>query len=150
VIVGHVCNPFVVTIESGSSVREAARLMREHHVGDLVVVDDHGAGPHPIGIITDRDIVIGLVAPEVIDLEGLRVDEVITRDLVTIDEMDTLAEAAVVMRENGIRRLPVVDADGTLRGILTLDDILAVLVETLGELVDVVLSQGNRERVLRP
>jgi CBS domain-containing protein len=150
VIVGHVCNPFVVTIASGSSVHDAALLMREHHVGDLIVVDDDGDGPRPLGIITDRDIVIGLVAKEVTDLSGLLVDEVITRDLVTISETDTVGDAAVVMRENGIRRLPVVDAQGTLQGILTLDDLLAVLVETLGELVDVVQSQRSRERELRP
>lgn len=145
-IVGQVCNPYVVTIETGSSVYLAARLMRERHVGDLIVVDDDGL---PMGIITDRDIVVGLVAEEITDLESLHVDEVITRELVTIDETDTVADAAEVMREHGIRRLPVTDPDGVLVGIFTLDDALAVLSETLEEMAGAVHDQRAREERLR-
>lgn len=149
-IIGQVCNPNVVTVEVGSSVFDAARLMREHHVGDLVVVKDDGGGPVPVGIITDRDIVIALVAQDVRGLEGLRVEEVAVRPLVTIDFTDTIAEAAEAMRVNSVRRLPVLDAEGRLCGILTLDDILSVLAEVQYDLVAVVLGQGRRERVLRP
>lgn len=149
-IVGQVCNPFVVTIEVGQSVFEAAKLMREHHVGSLIVVEDGGEGLEPRGIITDRDIVIGLVAKEITDLRGLDVEEVITRALVTVDETDTLSDAAELMRENGVRRLPVTDGEGRLSGILTLDDALGALTDALDDLVAVGLGQGRRERELRP
>ena len=149
-MIGQVCNPNVVTIEVGSSVYAAARLMREYHVGALVVVEDTGDGPVPRGVITDRDIVVGLVAKEVTDLEGIQVEEVITRPLQTIDFTESLGDAAERMRENGIRRLPVVDGEGKLVGILALDDVLGALHETLDDLVAVVLGQGRREGALRP
>lgn len=149
-IVGQICNVYVVTVDLAASVYDAARLMREHHVGALVVVEDTGEGPVPKGVITDRDIVVGLVAKGVSDLQGLRVEEVITRPLVTIDITDTASDAAERMREHGIRRLPVVDVEGRLVGILTLDDALDALADTLEALVSVVMSQGRRERALRP
>jgi len=149
-IVGQVCNPFVVTIEVGQSVFQAAKLMRVHHVGSLIVVEDAGDGPEPRGIITDRDIVIGLVAKEITDLESLAVEEVITQSLVSVDETDTLSDAAELMRENGVRRLPVTDGEGKLSGILTLDDALGVLTDALDDLVAVGLGQSRQERERRP
>ncbi len=149
-IVGQVCNPYVVTIEVGQSVLDAARLMREHHVGSLIVVEDEGDGAKPCGILTDRDIVIGLVAKEVTDLRALDVSEVITRALVTVDFTDTLADAAEIMREHAVRRLPVTDVDGNLVGILALDDALGVLADTLADLVSVGVGQSAKERALRP
>ena len=148
-IVGQVCNPYVVTIDADETVFRAAKLMREHHVGSLVVVNGDSP-PSPVGVITDRDIVIGLVAKEVTDLERLQVSDVITRDVIAVDETDTISDAAEIMRENSLRRLPVVDGGGKLVGILTLDDTLGVITETLGDLVAVGLGQSRRERVLRP
>lgn len=149
-LIGQICNPYVVTVEVGATVFDAARLMREHHVGALVVVEDEGQGPVPKGIITDRDIVVGLVAKDVSDLNGLQVEEVVTRPLLTVDVTDAVSDAAERMREHGIRRLPVVDPEGKLVGIVTLDDLLSILTETLDDLVAVALGQGRQERALRP
>ncbi len=150
-IVGQVCNPYVVTIETGRDVFEAARLMREHHVGDLIVVEEEEAeAKRPVGIITDRDIVVGLVAKDIRDLEKLFVEEVITQDLVTVEETDTVADAVDVMKEHGIRRLPVSDGDDKLVGILTMDDVLALISQEIGGMVEAVQNQMGRERTLRP
>lgn len=145
-IVGQVCNPYVITVEVGQNVFEAARLMREHHVGDLIVVEDK----RPLGIVTDRDIVVGLVAKDIRDLERLLVEEIVTRDLVTVDDGDTVADAVDLMREHGIRRLPVTDREGALVGIVTMDDVLGLLAQELGGVVAAIQGQMRRERRMRP
>lgn len=142
--VSQVYNPYVSTITSGSAVLDAARIMRREHVGSVIVVDG-GLTPKPIAILTDRDIVVGMVAPGITDLEALTVDEVCTRELVTIDEFETLGNAAELMKEHGVRRLPVTDREGKLVGILALDDMLGTLAATLALLADTAVGQGTRE-----
>jgi CBS domain-containing protein len=144
--VGEVCTRSVVTAHPDETVVEAAQRMRDRHVGDLLVADTQ---TRPIGILTDRDIVVSAVAQSPDRLESLLVSDVMSRDLATARTDETLDDALKLMRTRGVRRLPVVSADGRLEGLVAFDDILEVMSEELGELVGLVARQQKREREVR-
>jgi CBS domain-containing protein len=146
--VGEICNREVVVAEKGSSVVEAAQLMRMHHVGDLVVVEQRGAGRFPVGIVTDRDIVVEVVAAGV-NPDALKVGDIMGPEVATVREGEGLFEALRYMRDKGVRRMPVVDAAGVLVGILTMDDVLALLAEEMSEVAKLVSHERQREVVAR-
>jgi CBS domain-containing protein len=147
--VGDICNRDVVVAPKGEMVVDAAKRMRTSHVGDLVVVEIHNGRHVPVGIVTDRDIVIAAVAGDPEHINYLVVGEVMTRDLVTAAEQDSIEAALRKMHEHGIRRLPIVDTTGALVGILTLDDILRYLTAQQSELVALVAREQTRERQYR-
>ena len=127
--VGEVCTRPVVSCEVSTSAVDAAQKMRAAHIGNLVVVEDReGAGA--IGVLTDRDIVIQVVAKEV-DPKALRVGDIMSRDVYTVEEDEPARETIERMRARGVRRLPVVNKAGTLVGIIALDDLLRTLAEDL-------------------
>ena len=139
---GEICNREVVFATREMGVVEAARLMREQHVGSLVVVLDTDGKRVPVGILTDRDIAVGVVARE-LDARQLKVGDVMSGGLFVVREQDGLAEVLRAMREHGVRRVPVVTATGALAGLLTMDDLLELVAEELGDFVRTV----GRERV---
>jgi CBS domain-containing protein len=145
--VGTLCNREVVVTDKDTSIAEAAELMRKYHVGDLVVLDD-GDGRRPIGLITDRDIAVGIVAKG-LDPDTLSVADVMTGDLETVFEDADFWDALAHMRRHGVRRLPVVNDAGGLEGILTLDDALSLISEAMNDLVDLVYREVDREKSLR-
>jgi len=126
----------------------AARLMRENHVGCLVVVDEVGGRRIVVGVLTDRDIVTAVVASD-LDPSTLNVEDVMTTDLVTAREDDSLIDLMHTMRGKGVRRIPVVGAAGELIGVVTLDDVLDILAQELGLLVGAIDSGRQRERQVR-
>jgi CBS domain-containing protein len=138
------CSRTVAVIEPGASLREASLLMRDAHVGALVVTERKGGVTRPVGVITDRDIVVAVVAVPGARPEGIRVGDVMSADPRVVREDADVAEAVKAMSEAGVRRLPVIAAEGALFGILTLDDVLRVLAGELGALA-VALGRG-RER----
>ena len=146
---GDLCNRDVVTIEASASVVEAARLMREHHVGDLVVIEERQDAPVPVGILTDRDIVVSLIARDVPDLHTLRVFDVLAEEVVTAREDESLADVVKRMRTHGIRRIPVVDEDGVLAGIIAFDDVVDLLASMMDDLAALTDRQLSLERELR-
>ncbi len=145
---GEICNRDVVIAYRDMSLTEAARLMREHHVGSLVVVVDRGAQRVPAGILTDRDIVVAVVARE-LDPAKLKVADVMSAGVFAVREQDGLAEVLRAMREHGVRRMPVVAPDGSLAGLLTIDDLLELAAEELGDFVRTVGRERERETRLR-
>jgi CBS domain-containing protein len=140
----EICNRSVVVTPAKTSVQEASRLMREHHVGSLVVVEDTSRGRRPVGIVTDRDVVIEVVAAGV-DPATVTVGEVMGPELVTARESDQPWDTIRVMREQGVRRIPVVGDDGLLVGIVTVDDLLEILAEQLDGLGKVISAEQKRE-----
>jgi CBS domain-containing protein len=125
----------LVTATSKMSVADASRLMREARVGCVVVLE----GRRPVGILTDRDLVTRVMA-EARDPSAVTVGQVMTRDPVTVrDDLDP-ADAAWRMRERKIRRLPVVDDDGAVMGIVTLDDLIGRLGATKAEVAEILAS----------
>jgi len=144
--VGEICNREVIIAERTNSVREAARLMREYNVGDIVVVEMRDGLRVPVGILTDRDIVVEIIAADV-DLDAVELGEVMSGTLLTASVESEILETVKRMRTEGVRRLPVVNAAGGLEGILTLDDLLPLLAEQLSDLVGLVACEQKRERL---
>jgi CBS domain-containing protein len=137
---GEICNQEVVVCDGAATVLEAAVLMREHHVGDVVVVEDRPFGQVPIGILTDRDVAVGVVAKR-LDPGSIRVAEVLVGELVTAQRDDDLLSVLEKMRVHGIRRLPVVDERGHLLGIVTFDDVVDLLAQVTDSLAAVAGTQ---------
>jgi CBS domain-containing protein len=109
----------VISIRAGETVCSAARLMREQHIGYLVVTDEpaENGDRHVIGVLTDRDIVITVVAPEV-DPQLLRVSDVMTPTPLTVQDSSPIDAVLLFMREARVRRVPVVGARNQLVGVL--------------------------------
>jgi len=147
--VGEVCNREVVIVDRDESILEAAKLMRSYHVGDVVVVRDKETSRTPVGILTDRDIVVELLALEV-DLEAITIGDAMSFDLVIAREEDDLGETIEKMRSHGVRRMPVVNAQGGLEGILALDDYVEVMAEQFGDLVQLIRNEQRQEYRERP
>jgi CBS domain-containing protein len=132
--------PTVAVGYRGMAISEAARAMGEHHVGCLVVVDERESGRFPIGILTDRDIVLAVVARE-LDPRTVPVVEAMSTDVVAVREDDTVKEALGLMRRRGVRRAPVVNRAGMLVGIVTLDDLLRRLAVDLSDLAAAISTE---------
>lgn len=141
---GEYCNRNVVVIEKTESVREAINLMRKNHVGDVVVVEMRENTSIPLGILTDRDIVVEILAEDV-DLDAVNVGDVMSYQLVTVNEDTKLLDAIKQMRVKGVRRLPVVNGSGELQGILSTDDLLELVVEQLSDIVGLVSKEMTNE-----
>jgi CBS domain-containing protein len=146
---GDICNRNVVVAPKTETVVDAAKRMRMAHVGDIIVVEARQGRHVPVGIVTDRDIVVSLVASDADHLNYLSLDDMMSDDLVTAKEQDSIEAALLRMRERGVRRLPVVDAAGTLVGILTLDDLWRHFTQQQGLLVELMANEEHRERHLR-
>ena len=147
--VGEFCNRQVVIANRDSSIVEVAQLMRHYHVGDVVIVEDKDASLRvPVGIITDRDITIELIAQEVA-LESVTAGDVMSFELATATETDTVWDTMQIMRGRRIRRVVVVNDQGGLEGILTVDDLIEMFAEQLTTLAKVAISQQAMERKIR-
>ena len=149
--VGQLCRRNVVTVRRGVPVISAARLMRENHIGYLVVVEPDAAGTtaRPVGVLTDRDIVVAAVARGE-DPTRLTVADVMTQNPVVIGLGETIAAAMAEMRRIGVRRLPVVGELDELVGLLSLDDVLELLAGELGDAAGAIRSERRIEGDLRP
>jgi len=122
--------------------------MRSHHVGDVVVVDEVDGRQVPCGIITDRDIVIGLVA-QGLDPDTIAAGDMMMREITVGRELDGIADTIEIMRVKAVRRLPIVDALGTLVGIVTADDLLQLLSEEMSSLSAMINREQRREVTVR-
>jgi len=144
--IGSICKRHIVTIDAKGSLQQAAALMREHHVGALVVIEAQAEGPGPrvAGIVTDRDLAIEVLARGG-DVAQVPVGRVAQSDLVSAPEDADLAEAVTLMQTHGVRRLLVHDAAGLLIGLVSFDDLLPACVAPLAALADVTRKGLERE-----
>jgi len=146
--IGDVCNREVVTVSRNDSILDAVKKMRAHHVGDVVVTKPSKNGERPVGILTDRDVVIEILAKEV-DMNSIDVGDAMSLSIVTAPKTAELFETVRFMGVKGVRRLPVLDDDGGLYGVLSIDDAVKVLATELEYVADVFSTQMERERSLR-
>lgn len=147
----EVCSREPVTIRPLADLLTAAKLMREKHVGFLVVVEPAMADGtwRPVGVLTDRDIVVSVVARE-IDPRTLRVEDVMTRKPVTVNADASLDAALREMWRVGVRRLPIVGDLGHLEGVISMDDVVERLGDQLKQVGGSIRSEQVVERALRP
>jgi CBS domain-containing protein len=135
-----------ITAHPDETVVEAARRLRDKHVGDLVIVDDKN---RLVGILTDRDIVVSAVAQSPDRIDALRVGDIMTTDVLSVRRNETVEGALKKMAARGVRRLPVLGPVGEVEGILSLDDLLQRESLQLWNLVTVVAREQRQEREVR-
>ena len=146
---GEYCNREVVITDQNTTITEAARLMREYHVGSLVIAQKRNGGNIPVGIVTDRDLVIEVLAQN-IPIKSVTVGDVMSTDLATVDERETLINTLDLMLKKGVRRVIVVDEQGNLQGILTADDAIDLMAESMSDLSKMVNKELMYEVKQRP
>lgn len=129
--------PHVDTARADETVLAIAERMRRRNVGTMVVVDDER---RPVGIVTDRDLVTRVLA-ERRDSAATRIDQVMTREPTTVTEHGAPRLALELMKDGGFRRLPVVDAERRLVGVLSLDDVVRTVAAEMGRVVSVLDAQ---------
>jgi signal-transduction protein with cAMP-binding, CBS, and nucleotidyltransferase domain len=139
------CTREVVTCGRRTSALELARIMRDRHVGDVVIVETVEGGLRPVGVVTDRDLTVQVMA------RGVSPEECVAEDLMDEDVhtavgSESTYDAIWHMRSQGIRRLPIVDAHNRLMGILTADDVTEFLAQELSALARIPLRQASREQ----
>ncbi|HUN25749.1 MAG TPA: CBS domain-containing protein [Steroidobacteraceae bacterium] len=149
--VGNLCERHITTIGPRDDLTVAARLMREKHIGYLVVVEpEPGTNAlRPIGVLTDRDIVVSVVAKNA-DPKALLATDVMSMQPITIGDADPVDKALQTLRRTGVRRLPVVGSRGELVGVLSLDDLLDYVSGEIQNLSAAVRNERQIEGVLRP
>ena len=146
--ISEFCTRDVICAGREATALEAARLMRHHHVGDIVVVDDTDGVRKPTGIVTDRDLTLEVMAAG-LDPGTVKVGELLLRPMVTVEHTAGYAETVRLMAVNGVRRMPVVGPGGALLGIITLDDMLRQLTSPLAALTDLAGRAQGFERKTR-
>lgn len=144
--IGDVCSRNVVCATRDTTVAAAANLMRDSNVGDVVVIDRADAERMPIGIVTDRDIVVKVVAPGLDPKTSTLGDLMSWGKLRTAQATDNYVDTLHSMHVEGVRRMPVVDAAGVLVGIISVDDILPRFATELSELAELLERGRERER----
>ncbi len=146
--IGEICNREVVYVNRDVTVHAACKLMRHYHVGSLVVVDEVDGKRVPIGILTDRDVVVEIDAMD-LDAKVITAGDIMSQELVTVPESKGVLETIEIMRFKGVRRAPIVDAENKLVGIVTVDDLLEVLAEELTDLARIVAREQPHEHQAR-
>ncbi|MBI2969847.1 MAG: CBS domain-containing protein [Gammaproteobacteria bacterium] len=147
-LVGKVCNRELVAMDKSGDLLAAAKLMREHHVGSVVVTSSDGDGLRPVGMVTDRDLVVEIIAAEV-DIQSVSLEDIMTRYPIVAREDDELYDVLESMRTKGVRRVPVLDRKGFVVGVLALDDVLNVLAKELGAIASLIDREKQTEERVR-
>lgn len=145
---GELCTLQVVIADRETSVAEAAKLMRNDHVGDVIVVDRSNGQNIPVGIVTDRDLVMEVMAME-LDANTLTLGDIMEPELLTSSEEDSVLAAIEKMRYKGVRRLPVVGKNGALVGMLSFSDLIEFLAEEMSHLAKIITREQSAEREKR-
>lgn len=146
--IGESCVRDVATVDRDTSVAGVAVSMRERHVGSVIVVDDRDGVTIPVGVVTDRDIVVGVVAAG-LDPAAVTAGELVQRPVTTVPADADYVETVRLMAVAGVRRLPVVDAAGGLVGIVAVDDVLRALAAPLTALADLATREIRYEAATR-
>ena len=138
----------LVTVDRGASIQYAAQLMRNRHVGCLVVTESNGINK-PIGVLTDRDIVIAIAADN-LPVQTTRVDDIMTTMLATASVDEDITRVIDKMEVHGVRRIVIVDEMGSPVGLVSIDDVLQFLAKEMNGLGRLVSQQVGDERIFRP
>lgn len=146
--VGEVCSRQAIVAHTDEPIRTAARLMRQHHVGDVIIVEDQQQGRVPVGIVTDRDLVIQILQVGV-DPDVFVLGDLMATTLLKAHENDDLDECLHRMHERGVRRVPVLDDDERLIGVLSLDDVIELLAKEMSEMSGLLRRERAHERDTR-
>lgn len=142
-----ICKTELVTIDKSATIKDAAKLMKSKHVGSVIVTEGFNGKRIPFGIITDRDIALTLASEP--KPQDLPIQQIMQSKPITIKTSEGIYEAIMKMRENGIKRLPVVNDDGSLYGVVCADDLLSLMGEEINNLAKITNTQVNIEKGVR-
>ena len=143
-LVGSLCSRRPITVSKGAPISDVARLMRDQHVGAVIVTESDPGPSRAVGMITDRDIIRAQLE-RTADLSRLSAAEVMTRDPLVIGEEESVDGAIAHLRARGVRRAPVVALEGTLVGLISADDLLTHVARKLIGLAEIVGWQRRTE-----
>lgn len=139
-----ICNREIITLQQDDTVLQAAKMMRQFHVGAVVVIATKNEKCVPVGIVTDRDVVVDVVAPG-LDSNVITVGDIMVSNLVVVDEEAGVFDAIQLMSSKGVRRLPVVRKNGELIGIVTLDDLFVLMAKEFGNFAKLLKREQKNE-----
>lgn len=143
--IAKLCTRDVVTVEPSASLQHAAKLMRDHRIGNVVVRNSDGGG-RPLGILTDRDIVVGVLAEN--RSPDIRVSDVMSIGVVTAHKDDGIADVIKKMEKESVRRIVLVDDDGHIWGLVSTDDILQLIASEMSDLGSLIKRQLRSETAI--
>ena len=143
-----ICKLKIVTLQQDDTVVQACKVMREFHVGAVVVTKEKNGVHVPVGIVTDRDVVVEVIAPE-LDPSVMTVGDIMVSNLAIVDQESGIFEVIQLMSNKGVRRLPVVDKNGGLVGIVTLDDLFVMMAKELGSFSKLLTKEEKNESIKR-
>jgi len=146
--VGEYCKHGVVTVSSTADIVEVAKTMRDEHVGFLVVVNDGDPQRKPVGVLTDRDIVLQVCAQEV-DPHSVTAADVMSNKPLVASESDDLNEVMQAMRIAGFRRVPVLTNAGSLTGVIAMDDTVDIVAGLMCDIAGSIRNEQRQERRVR-
>jgi len=140
---GNICRKDIVTVGPGTMVNDVTKLMEEKNIGSVVVQNVIvSGGREKFGIVTDRDIALRVINKN-LDPSNTPIDDVMTQNpVLTLREDMGLFEALEQVRKSAVRRFPVVDIDGNLKGIITLDDIIVLLGKEMADVANIIENEG--------
>jgi len=142
--INALCSRDFVAVGRDDTVFKATELMRQNHIGDVLVVEKVQEVVLPVGIVTDRDVVIEIVAPG-LDPHVITVGDIMLPAIFTIKEDADVFDAIRLMADKGVRRLPVVKKDGGITGIITLDDLLLLMAREFCNLAKLLTREQQNE-----
>jgi CBS domain-containing protein len=137
-----IISPNLVTIRPDADVREVAELMDSRNVGSVLVLE----GGKPVGIVTDRDIVVRCLSQSKTPVENFKVSDVMTESLHTVRDTEGFYDVIKKMRDEKIRRMPVVNDQGKPVGIITFGDVIGILAKALAGIASTTTAVGEEER----
>jgi CBS domain-containing protein len=143
--IGELCSRDLVSVTADTPLMEVAKLMRDEHVGIVIVTKAPADEPVAAGVITDRDIARSLLDRPA-GLAGIQAEKVMTRDPLVLDEAESVETAIQHLRDRGVRRAPVVTSHGQLVGLVSTDDLIAHIAGELSSLGRLLEQQPRRER----
>lgn len=146
--VGELCIREVVITNKENSISEVAALMREYHVGDVIIVEHRNDEKIPVGILTDRDIIIEIIAKNV-DINSINAGDAMSFELLTAHEEDDVFDLIKKMQTKGVRRVPVVNDRGGLEGIISVDDLIEIFSEQMINFVKLFFRGRDKEKEYR-
>lgn len=137
----------IVCVESTDTLSEALDLMSEHHIGDVIVVESKDGLRKPIGIVTDRDIALSLLSSSEEDVCRLPVSHCMSKNIVTASVDEDVFSVIDTLKSNGVGRIPLVDQNGALIGIVTAKNLLQKLVQGVNDLLFVTDDQQKQNEL---
>ena len=134
----------IATVDEATNLTEAARLMRTEAVGDLVITRGSGRNAEPVGVVTDRDIVIHAIACD-LNPRDITVADLCTRKPATVSADSDLTEITAAMNEYGVRRV-LITRDAELVGVISLDNVIEAMAEIMNNLNSLLVRQIENEQ----